>query len=97
VEAINDWKEEIRTKGDKAKDLSDFILNTKDKRVKKPRKEEDSKRRNNFNDKVSKFSKKVQKPNNDRMSRKKQPKSKRPGKVTRMMMKNKKFSGKKGR
>ena len=28
VEAINQWKEEIKQKGSKAKDLSEFVLNT---------------------------------------------------------------------
>ena len=95
---MNEWKDEIKTKGEKAKDLSEFVLKRKDKNPEKSfgkKQNFEGKSKGEKFSKMSQFSKKVSKTKgNQRLSRKKMPKQKRPGKVTRMMMKNKKSSGK---
>lgn len=95
LEAINQWKDEIRNKGDKAKDLKEFMKPKNDERYENTGKQFGGKARNDRSGKMASFSKKVSKnTGHQRASKRKMPKQKRPGKVTRMMMKNKKFSGK---
>jgi hypothetical protein len=141
VEAINKWKDEIKEKGEKAKDLSEFILGPKKnensfkterknefhpknakngggkewkkkgnvnprefngkndsnwgRKGKGDRKNDGNGRKKERHGRLNEKSKKIQKGfGMERNPKHKQRKMKRPGKVKRMMNKNKKFSGK---